>query len=94
MSTFPEMLLRGSMAVKEQGFRSGYKHDLEVVRGLYQALLASDVTFATYLPDTFNYPLVRCWRRTPRCFASAARARMKASQWPWARFSEGAGRCC
>jgi sulfopyruvate decarboxylase TPP-binding subunit len=53
------------MAVKQQGFRSGYTHDLEVVRGLHQALLASDVTFATYLPDTFNYPLVRLLEADP-----------------------------
>ena len=53
------------MAVNQQGFRSGYKHDLDVVRRLHQALLAADVTFATYLPDTFNYPLVRLLEADP-----------------------------
>jgi sulfopyruvate decarboxylase TPP-binding subunit len=53
------------MAVKPQEYRSGYRHDLDVVRALHQALREANVTFATYLPDTFNYPLVRLLEADP-----------------------------
>jgi sulfopyruvate decarboxylase subunit alpha len=45
--------------------RARYVHDQAAVRGLYEALRAADITFATYLPDTFNYPLVRLLEDDP-----------------------------
>ena len=41
------------------GFRAGFRHDATVVRGVYEALRAADITFATYLPDTLFHPLTR-----------------------------------
>jgi len=48
-----------------KGFRGGYRHDTEIVRGIHEALRASDITFATYLPDTLNHPLVRLLEADP-----------------------------
>ena len=45
--------------------RARYVHDPAVVRGIYEALRAADITFVTYLPDTFNHPLVRLLEEDP-----------------------------
>ena len=45
--------------------RARYVHDPAVVRGIYEALRAADITFVTYLPDSFNYPLVRLFEEDP-----------------------------
>jgi sulfopyruvate decarboxylase TPP-binding subunit len=52
-------------SVPKGGFRSGFRHDMEVVGFLHAALKAADVSFATYLPDTFHYPLVRLLEADP-----------------------------
>ena len=45
--------------------RARYVHDAAAVRGVYEALRAADITFATYLPDTLNYPLVQLLEGDP-----------------------------
>ncbi len=45
--------------------RSGYTHDMAVIRAIHGALRESDVSFATYLPDTLNYPLARMLEADP-----------------------------
>ena len=47
------------MAESGSASRARYVHDMGLVRGVYQALRAADITFAAYVPDTLNYPLVR-----------------------------------
>lgn len=39
--------------------RAGYRHDLAVVESVHAALREAEVSFAAYLPDTLNHPLVR-----------------------------------
>lgn len=41
------------------GFRGGFRHDMDVVRGIHGALRAAGIGFATYLPDTLHHPLIR-----------------------------------
>jgi sulfopyruvate decarboxylase subunit alpha len=45
--------------------RAGYVHDAAAVRGIHEALRVADITFATYLPDSLNYPLVRLLEADP-----------------------------
>lgn len=52
-------------AAPKAGFRSGFRHDMEVVRSVHAALKAVEVSFATYLPDTFHYPLMRLLEADP-----------------------------
>src|SRR5262245_3506986 len=53
-------LAGGTMPEKQQGaVRAGYAHDMGAIAAIHQALRDADVTFATYLPDTLNYPLAR-----------------------------------
>jgi sulfopyruvate decarboxylase subunit alpha len=53
--------------------RARYVHDMALVRGVYEALRAADITFAAYVPDTLNYPLVRLLEDDPAvtCVACA-----------------------
>ena len=53
------------MAEASPPTRARYVHDPAVVRGIYEALRAADITFVTYLPDSFNYPLVRLFEADP-----------------------------
>ena len=39
--------------------RSGYRHDAKTVGAIVEALRASEITFATYLPDTLHYPIAQ-----------------------------------
>ena len=39
--------------------RAGYRHDMEVVAAIHRALGEAGISFATYLPDTLNHPLVK-----------------------------------
>jgi sulfopyruvate decarboxylase TPP-binding subunit len=50
---------------QHKGFRGGFRHDGEIVRGIHDALRAADISFAAYLPDTFHYPLVRLLEQDP-----------------------------
>jgi sulfopyruvate decarboxylase TPP-binding subunit len=50
----------GALSKQQQGaLRGGYAHDMRAVRAIHGALRDAGVSFATYLPDTLNYPLVR-----------------------------------
>lgn len=54
------------MSKQQQGaVRSGYTHDMAVVRAMHRALRDADVSFAAYLPDTLNYPLARLLEADP-----------------------------
>lgn len=54
------------MPEKQKGpVRAGYKHDMGVIKGIHKALQESDISFATYLPDTLNYPLIRSIEADP-----------------------------
>jgi sulfopyruvate decarboxylase subunit alpha len=39
--------------------RLGYRHDMDVLKAIHQALRESEISFVTYLPDSLNYPLVK-----------------------------------
>jgi sulfopyruvate decarboxylase TPP-binding subunit len=39
--------------------RAGYRHDMATVEAIHGALGEAGVSFAAYLPDTLNHPLVR-----------------------------------
>jgi sulfopyruvate decarboxylase subunit alpha len=39
--------------------RAGYRHDMAIVDAIHHALVGAGISFATYLPDSLNYPLVR-----------------------------------
>jgi sulfopyruvate decarboxylase TPP-binding subunit len=45
--------------------RAGYRHDMELVGAIHRALRDADISFAAYLPDTLNYPLVRLLEADP-----------------------------
>ena len=45
--------------------RSGYTHDMAVIRAIHRALRAADVSFAAYLPDPLNHPLARLLEADP-----------------------------
>src|SRR5215469_11217791 len=45
--------------------RVGYRHDMAIVGAIHRALVDSGIDFATYLPDTINYPLVRALEADP-----------------------------
>src|SRR5580692_1219341 len=45
--------------------RVGYRHDMATVDAIHRALGEAGVNFATYLPDTLNYPLVRALEADP-----------------------------
>ena len=47
------------MAEQRPATRAGYVHDLAALQGIHQALRAADVSFAAYVPDTLNHPLVK-----------------------------------
>jgi sulfopyruvate decarboxylase subunit alpha len=56
----------GVVLKQQQGaVRSGYVHDLAVIKAIHRALRDADVSFATYLPDTLNYPLARMLEADP-----------------------------
>ena len=39
--------------------RVGYRHDMAIVEAIHGALRDAEISFAAYLPDTLNHPLVR-----------------------------------
>jgi sulfopyruvate decarboxylase subunit alpha len=39
--------------------RASYRHDMAVVASIHRALGEAGISFAAYLPDTLNHPLVR-----------------------------------
>jgi sulfopyruvate decarboxylase TPP-binding subunit len=39
--------------------RAGYRHDMDAVGAIHLALREAGISFAAYLPDTLNHPLVR-----------------------------------
>ena len=39
--------------------RAGYRHDMAIVEAIHRALGEAGISFASYLPDTLNHPLVR-----------------------------------
>ena len=54
------------MPEKQQGaVRAGYAHDMSVLKAMHQALRESDITFAAYLPDTFELSAGKIARSRP-----------------------------
>lgn len=49
-----------------EGRRVGYRHDMGIVDAIHRALADAGISFATYLPDSLNYPLVRALEADPR----------------------------
>jgi sulfopyruvate decarboxylase TPP-binding subunit len=45
--------------------RAGYRHDMGTIEAIHHALREAGIDFATYLPDTLNYPLVRALEADP-----------------------------
>jgi sulfopyruvate decarboxylase subunit alpha len=45
--------------------RAGYRHDMGTIEAIHLALREAGIDFATYLPDTLNYPLVRALEADP-----------------------------
>jgi len=45
--------------------RAGYRHDTATVAAIHHALADAGISFAAYLPDTLNYPLVRALEADP-----------------------------
>jgi sulfopyruvate decarboxylase TPP-binding subunit len=67
--------------------RSGYIHDMAVIRAIHRALRAADVSFAAYLPDTLNHPLARLLEDEGVAMAMGA---FLAGRWP-VLLTEGSG---
>ncbi len=87
-------------AKTEPARRGGYRHDPQVVQAMHEALRDADIRFATYLPDTLNYPLARALEADPAftCIACAredegvamAMGAFLGGQWP-VLLTEGSG---
>ena len=45
--------------------RVGYRHDTAIIDAIHHALVDAGISFATYLPDSLNYPLVRALEADP-----------------------------
>ena len=45
--------------------RVGYRHDMAIIEAIHGALVGAGISFATYLPDSLNYPLVRALEADP-----------------------------